>query len=152
MKAAAGAMDTTTIEVYSATHIPASLNAIFEAEDGDIDTKTNEAYVATGIATFVNEAYQPVQSTSGNTQASHALSAAIPSTANEAYAATHIHVPASPNTAYEVVQATAEDRHIDTKPNEAYVATGIAASVNEAYQPVQSISDNIPLYDYARPQ
>ena len=79
-----------------------------------------------------------------------AAAGAMDTTKNEANAATRI--PTSPNTAYEVVQATAEDRDIDTKTNEAYVATGIVTSVNEAYQHVQSISDNIPLYDYARPQ
>ena len=51
-----------------------------------------------------------------------AAAGAMDTTTNEANAATHI--PTSPNTAYEVVQATAEDRDIDTKINEAYVATG----------------------------
>ena len=66
-----------------------------------------------------------------------AAAGAMDTTTNEAYAATHI--PTSPNTAYEVVQATAENRDINTKTNVAYVATDIATSVNEAYQPVQSI-------------
>ena len=44
----------------------------------------------------------------------NAVSIAIPTTTNEAYGSTHI--PTSSNTAYEVVQPTADD--VDTKPNE----------------------------------
>ena len=70
------------------------------------------------------------------------VSTVILTTTNEAYGSPHI--------PYEVVQPTADD--VDTKPNKAYVATGIATSANEAYQPVQSTSDNTEVYEYARPQ
>ena len=135
-KAAAGAMDSTTNKVYEATLIPTSPNTIYEVVPELVD---NVAYHPQNmeLETNPNSAY-------------HTQSTAIPTTTNEAYGATNI--PTSPNTAYEVVQATAEDKDIDTKPNEAYVATDIATSVNEAYQPVQSTSDNTPVYDYARPQ
>ena len=121
-KATAGAMDTTTNEVYEVPELVD--NVTYHSHNMELETNPNSAY--------------------------HALSTAIPTTTNEAYGATDI--PTSPNTAYEVVQATAEDKDIDTKPNEAYVATGIATSVNEAYQPVQSTSVNTPVYDYARQQ
>ena len=65
--------------------------------------------------------------------ASRTLDTAIPTTTNEAYATTNI-LYATPHTA-KAVQATANA--IDTEPNAAYAATGIATSVNEAYQPVQ---------------
>ena len=124
--------DTTTNEVYAVICIRTSPNVIHEV---DAELMDNAAYQSHDMELEINP-----------NSAYHALSTAIPTTTNEVYASTNI------NTSYEVIQETAEDKDIDTKPNQAYVATGIVTSVNEAYQPVQSTSDNTPVYDYAHTQ
>ena len=93
-----------------------------------------------------NVAYHPrnMEFETSPISAINPLSIAIQTTTNEAYTS---NTYTSLNATYEVIEETAEDKDIDTKPNEAYITTGIATSVNEAYQP-----DNTPVYDYVRPQ
>jgi len=64
---------------------------------------------------------------------------------NEAYA-----LPVSVNEAYGIATATNEENNIMTTSNEAYVATDIPTSPNEAYQRANySSATNALTYDYA---
>ena len=63
---------------------------------------------------------------------------------NVAYHSQNMELKTNPNSAYNAVSSA-----IPTTTNEAYGSnTGIATSVNEAYQPVQSTSHSTPVYDY----